>query len=166
MNVRASQNIIKLLPETQAIAGMISLKTKATEQKNRREPIDLVCIIDVSSSMSINNKIGLVKNSLKCLVDLLAPGDRLCLIKFSKNAQLVFPFLQINFANKPRITQSIENLQTGLGTEIWKGMELAIKTLNDRVKKSSVTGIFLLTDGQDNKTKRKIATMGAQSLKD
>jgi Mg-chelatase subunit ChlD len=35
------------------------------------------------------------------------------------------------------------------GTNIMSGMELALKTINDRKRPNKVTSIFLLSDGQD-----------------
>lgn len=62
---------------------MASLKTTEITSKNNlfKPGIDLVCVIDRSSSM-IGEKISLVIKTLNYIVDLLDENDRLCLINF------------------------------------------------------------------------------------
>lgn len=48
-----------------------------------RSGIDLICVIDCSGSMRDNNKIDLVKDTLKYILTFLNECDRLSLIKFT-----------------------------------------------------------------------------------
>jgi Mg-chelatase subunit ChlD len=65
------------LKEAQTMPAMISLKTEGGERTN----VDLICVIDVSGSMS-GEKIALVKSTMKYLLDALTPADRLSIITF------------------------------------------------------------------------------------
>ena len=54
-------------------------------------PKDVVVVVDVSGSMSSNNRMDLTKNALKALVDSLAPTDRLGLVEFSSSSEVSTP---------------------------------------------------------------------------
>ena len=43
----------------------------------------------------------------------------------------------------------INILSASGGTNIMSGMQLALKTINDRKRPNKVTSVFLLSDGQD-----------------
>ena len=62
---------------------MVTLKTKEVEENKEKEipkvGVDLICIIDRSSSMS-GEKIQTVKKTLKLRLNFLTEKDRLCLI--------------------------------------------------------------------------------------
>ena len=50
-------------------------------------PKDVVVVVDVSGSMSSNNRMDLTKNALKAVVGSLAPTDRLGLVEFSSSSE-------------------------------------------------------------------------------
>lgn len=72
---------------------MLSLQTKKISNKFNRPPIDLVCVVDVSGSM-IGRKINLVKDSLRYLMKILGPEDRICIIVFTTVAHIVTSFIR------------------------------------------------------------------------
>lgn len=138
----------------QTLPVLISLNTKGEEKKEEvtfRPPIDLVCVIDRSGSMS-GEKIKLVKDSLKYLVSILEPSDRLALVTFENNAQTLNNFLAMTESNKETIRPLIESIPASGGTNIHVGLETAMLLLKKRKYKNKVSSIFLLSDGQDNNT--------------
>ncbi|KAL4452944.1 hypothetical protein ABPG74_002509 [Tetrahymena malaccensis] len=116
--------------EDQSIPIMVSVKTlDSTNYKDiqsnlleGRPNIDLICVIDISASMS-GEKIKSVKQAIIQLINMLNENDRLCKL-----------FL---------VTISIDT-----GTDITSGIEKAFQVLNQRKMKNSVASIFLLSDGQ------------------
>ena len=48
-------------------------------------------VVDVSGSMSSNNRMDLTKNALNALVESLAPTDRLGLVEFSSSSEVSSP---------------------------------------------------------------------------
>ena len=56
---------------------MCSIKTSGGSKSN----VDLICVVDVSGSMN-GEKIQLVRDTLKYLLEALSPADRLSIITF------------------------------------------------------------------------------------
>lgn len=65
------------LREEVMLPAMCSIKTEG----GSRTSVDLICVIDVSGSMS-GEKIELVKSTMKYLLEALTPADRLSIITF------------------------------------------------------------------------------------
>ncbi len=53
-----------------------------------RSSVDLICVLDVSGSMS-GQKIQLLKETMKFLVETLTLSDRLCIITFNNQARRI-----------------------------------------------------------------------------
>lgn len=101
LEIKSTQKVIRLDPKNdQRVPVMVSIKSfddkkkepkegvesvKAPETKNQRPGIDLICVIDVSGSMS-GEKIELVKKSMSYLLELLSENDRLSIITFESFA--------------------------------------------------------------------------------
>ncbi|CAD8106660.1 unnamed protein product [Paramecium primaurelia] len=150
------QNLeIKLYPEREPIKknnivpAVLSLKTKKIQTKINRPPIDLVCVVDVSGSM-IGRKINLVKDSLRYLMKILGPEDRICIIVFTTVAHIVTSFIRNTQENKPLLKKAILELKGLASTNISDGMNKALWMLKNRKYKNPVSCIFLLSDGQDD----------------
>lgn len=65
---------------------MVQVKTSGGE----RTSVDLICVIDVSGSMS-GQKLDLVKETMKYLIETLTPSDRLSIITFQSQASRICP---------------------------------------------------------------------------
>lgn len=63
---------------------MCEVKTEGGVRSN----VDLICVLDVSGSMS-GQKIQLLKETMKFLVETLTPSDRLCIITFNNGGKRV-----------------------------------------------------------------------------
>ncbi|CAD8117924.1 unnamed protein product [Paramecium sonneborni] len=150
------QNLeIRLQPERDPIKknkfvpAVLSVKTKKVSNKLDRPPIDLVCVVDVSGSM-IGRKINLVKDSLRYLMKILGPEDRICIIVFTTVAHIVTSFVRNTQENKPLLKKAILELKGLASTNISDGMNKALWMLKNRKYKNPVSCIFLLSDGQDD----------------
>ena len=75
--------MVKLKSATD-LPAMVSLKTSG----GTRTSVDLICVIDNSGSMN-GQKIELVKDTLKFLIETLTPSDRLSIILFNSYATRV-----------------------------------------------------------------------------
>ena len=85
MQVKAQRTMIKL-KEKCVLPTMIEVKTSG----GSRTSVDLICVLDVSGSMS-GEKITLLKETMKFLIETLTPCDRLCIITFNNRAKRVCP---------------------------------------------------------------------------
>lgn len=109
---------------------------------------DVLCVIDVSGSMS-GEKINNVKTTLKYLVHILN-GSRLALVAFSSKSETRMHFKEVNEANSPKIMQVIESLAAGGGTNITAAVHNAQTLLASRATRNQVCSVFFLSDGQHN----------------
>uniref|UniRef100_A0ACD5UBZ6 Uncharacterized protein n=1 Tax=Avena sativa TaxID=4498 RepID=A0ACD5UBZ6_AVESA len=115
---------------------------------NRRAPVDLVTVIDVSGSMA-GTKLALLKRAMGFVVQHLGPSDRLSVIAFSSAARRLFHLQRMSHHGRQQALQAINSLGAGGGTNIADALKKATKVIEDRSYKNSVCSIILLSDGQD-----------------
>ncbi|MDZ8055394.1 MAG: von Willebrand factor type A domain-containing protein [Aulosira sp. ZfuVER01] len=111
-------------------------------------PSNLVFLIDVSGSMDEPNKLPLVQQSLKLLVNQLRPEDRVSLVVYAGNAGLVLPATP--GSQKAKIHSAIDRLKAGGSTAGGQGIELAYKIAKQSFIKSANNRVILATDGDFN----------------
>lgn len=122
--------------------------------QGKKIPVDnlpasnLVFLIDVSGSMSGPERIGLVKASMKMLVDQLRQKDKVSIVVYAGAAGLVLS--PTSGDNKTRIKEAIDNLEAGGSTAGGAGIKLAYKTANDQFIKGGNNRVILCTDGDFN----------------
>ncbi len=119
-------------------------------------PSNLVFLIDVSGSMNSQNKLPLLKESLKVLVNQLRKEDKVAMVVYAGAAGLVLP--PTSGADKQTIINALDNLQAGGSTAGGAGIELAYKTAQEQFIKGGNNRVILATDGDFN--------VGASSDKD
>ena len=109
---------------------------------------NFVFLIDVSGSMSYQNKLPLLKESMKVLVNQLREKDRVSIVVYAGAAGLVLPPTSGN--NKETIIKSLENLNAGGSTAGGAGIELAYKIASENFIKGGNNRVILATDGDFN----------------
>lgn len=173
LEIKSTQKVIRLDPKNdQRVPVMVSIKSfddkkkepkegvesvKAPETKNQRPGIDLICVIDVSGSMS-GEKIELVKKSMSYLLELLSENDRLSIITFESFAERLCPLVRVTPENIVKLQGYINTLSGRGGTKINAGMELALRTLQEKKFQNNVESIFLLSDGIDGGADKQVET--------
>ncbi|MDM9583625.1 MULTISPECIES: VWA domain-containing protein [unclassified Nostoc] len=125
----------------------VGLQGKRLESKTL-PPSNLVFLIDVSGSMDDPNKLPLVQQSLKLLVNQLRPEDRVSLVVYAGNAGLVLPATP--GSQKSTILAAIDRLKAGGSTAGGQGIELAYKIAKESFLKSGNNRVILATDGDFN----------------
>nr|WP_294793897.1 von Willebrand factor type A domain-containing protein [uncultured Mucilaginibacter sp.] len=125
----------------------IGLKAKTIDNA-KLPPSNLVFLIDVSGSMSDNNKLPLVKTSLKMLVDQLRPVDHVAMVVYAGAAGLVLPATPGD--QKQKIKDAIEQLDAGGSTAGGAGIKLAYNVARQNFKKGGNNRIVMATDGDFN----------------
>ena len=109
---------------------------------------NLVFLIDVSGSMLSENKLPLVKASMKMLTDQLREKDKISIVVYAGNAGLVLP--TTNGSEKTKIKTAIDALEAGGSTAGGAGIELAYKTAQENFMHEGNNRIILCTDGDFN----------------
>lgn len=109
---------------------------------------NLVFLIDVSGSMMDENKLPLVKASMKLLTDQLREKDRISIVVYAGNAGLVLP--SASGSEKMKIKAAIDALEAGGSTAGGAGIQLAYKTAQENFMREGNNRVILCTDGDFN----------------
>lgn len=111
-----------------------------------RKPIDVAVVIDRSGSMS-GRKLEAVRRAVIQLGRLLGPADRLAVVTFDGNAQLVLPLGSHATAEFER---TIAGIRAGGSTNLSGGWLCAHDELSNRGRDEALRRIIVLTDGEAN----------------
>lgn len=114
-----------------------------------RAPIDLVAVLDVSSSM-VGAKLSLLKRAVRFVIHNLGPSDRLSIVAFSSRAWRILALRRMSDTGHEDAIQAIDSLTSNGGTDIVGGLKKGVRVLEERREQNAVAGIILLSDGKDN----------------
>ena len=113
-----------------------------------RKDATLVFAIDVSGSMGREDRLGLVKRSLRLLVDELRPTDEVGIVIYgSVGTVLLEP---TDGGEKRSIINAIDSLAPGGSTFAEDGLRIAYEMAAERVRPGRITRVILLSDGVAN----------------
>lgn len=115
---------------------------------DQRKPAVLTLVVDVSGSMRGEHRIGLVKRALELLVNELNEGDRVALIKFGSQAELVLGHTEA--WRKDEILHAIRGLQAGGSTNAEQGLRIAYDLAREQYRDGHTNRIVLCSDGVAN----------------
>jgi Ca-activated chloride channel family protein len=111
-------------------------------------PSNLVFLIDVSGSMMDENKLPLVKASMKMLTDQLRENDRISIVVYAGSAGVALP--STGGSEKMKIKTAIDALEAGGSTAGGAGIQMAYKIAQQNFMKEGNNRIILCTDGDFN----------------
>jgi Ca-activated chloride channel family protein len=111
-------------------------------------PNNLVFLIDVSGSMTSDDKLPLLKQAFRLLVNELRPQDRVALVVYAGQAGLVLPPTPGN--EKEKILQAIDALSSGGSTAGGAGIRLAYDIAKATHLPNGNNRVILATDGDFN----------------
>ena len=109
---------------------------------------NFVFLIDVSGSMSDANKLPLLKQSMKILVNELRKKDKVAIVVYAGAAGMVLP--PTTGDEKQTIIDALEKLNAGGSTAGGAGIELAYKLAQENFIKGGNNRVILATDGDFN----------------
>jgi Ca-activated chloride channel family protein len=125
----------------------VGLKGKSID-KEELPPSNLVFLIDVSGSMGAANKLPLLKQAFRMLVNELRPEDRVAIVVYAGAAGLVLE--STPGTEKTEILAALDKLQSGGSTAGGAGLKLAYKVAQENFKEEGNNRIILATDGDFN----------------
>lgn len=111
-------------------------------------PANLVFLIDVSGSMSDENKLPLLKKSFKLLVDKLNREDHVSIVTYAGSERVVLESTSCN--QKEKIKAAIDDLESGGSTNGEGGIQKAYEIAGDNFLKNGNNRVILATDGDFN----------------
>lgn len=109
---------------------------------------NLVFLLDVSGSMGQPNKLPLLKQSLRLLVDQLREEDKVSIVVYAGAAGEVLP--PTSGDRKEQIIAALDKLEAGGSTAGGEGLRLAYNTAQKQLIPGGNNRIILATDGDFN----------------
>ncbi len=113
-----------------------------------RKSANLVFVVDISGSMNREDRLGLVRKSLRMLVDNLRRDDEVGIVVYGSNGRVLLEPTSIN--NKDVILTAIENLRPGGSTNAEEGLRLGYRMADQNFEKGKINRIILCSDGVAN----------------
>ncbi|HEX6060036.1 MAG TPA: VWA domain-containing protein [Gemmatimonadaceae bacterium] len=109
---------------------------------------NLVFLLDVSGSMMPANKLPLLQQSLRLLVEQLRADDRVAIVVYAGSAGLVLP--STPGSEKSAILEAIDQLEAGGSTAGGEGLALAYRVAAEHHIPGGNNRVILATDGDFN----------------
>lgn len=129
-------------------------------------PMDIVCTVDRSGStgnavesqtqdgskMEVGYSIrDLLVHGAKTIISSMRDCDRLCIIMFDNEIEIVVPLQQMNQLNRSTACAYVENYIKPRGTtNIYGSIKKGIEIIDERDDKTRNAAMMVLTDGQPN----------------
>jgi len=135
---------------------LVNVKIKAPSEisEDKREPLDLMVVLDISSSMNGASKLDLCKSTLDFIVSQLSPSDRLGLVTFSNTVKTVQGLTKMDEGGKQKYKDSVKRVRaqgmTNLSGGLLKGVSEVMSQRQDGGTPNQIQSVLLLTDGMAN----------------
>jgi Ca-activated chloride channel homolog len=113
-----------------------------------RKPASLTFVIDTSGSMSMENRLMMVKQSLQLLVDRLRPTDTVAIVQYGSEARVVLN--PTSGEDRTRILDAIYSLETSGATNAEGGLRLGYQLANQAYRPNATNRVILCSDGVAN----------------
>jgi Ca-activated chloride channel homolog len=125
----------------------VGVATKA-KTVGERKPSALVFLVDVSGSMSSDDKLPLARKALHILTDNLSEKDAVAIVTYAGSSRVVLPMTSID--HKDRIHKAIDQLESGGSTAMAHGVDTAYELAAKWVRPGGISRVIVLSDGDAN----------------
>ncbi len=147
---------------------LLKIKIQAQAQETPRDPVHLAFLVDVSSSMQSEHKLGLLEYTLQTLLHTLQPEDRLSLVTYAGRSEVLLPSHTIDHRGQilealVRLRQPQEQPTNPYNTS---GLEIAAAMARQDLPEEGQSHLILCTDGDfafDMSPERLKETLGGQA---
>ncbi|XP_070559830.1 calcium-activated chloride channel regulator 4A-like [Ptychodera flava] len=114
-------------------------------------PLRIVLVLDVSGSMSTNNRIGILNQVATRYIKATVPDNNFVgIVEFSSSATITSPLVELQTATDRDNLANLLPTATGGGTCIGCGLNTAVDVLENGGKDARGGILLLITDGQEN----------------
>lgn len=120
----------------------------AKPEVENRPPLNLVFLIDTSGSMQDADKLPLLKQSFRLLLNTLRPTDKIAIVTYAGSAGTVLE--PTAASDKDKILESLERLEAGGSTAGQAGLRQAYALAENMQSDDSIGRVLLATDGDFN----------------
>jgi Ca-activated chloride channel family protein len=125
----------------------IGIKGKEVEPGERKDAT-LTFVIDVSGSMDMENRLGLVKRALLLLLDQMRNGDRIGIVIYGSEARVITNPLPVEYGGA--LVSAINRLQAGGSTNAEEGIVAGYEMAAKHYRKGCINRVILCSDGVAN----------------
>gem|GEM_PF-998296 len=128
---------------------VVRIGVKAREVSDaQRKPSHLVFVIDVSGSMNLENRLGLVKRALRMLVEELDERDFVSIVVYGSEARQVLA--PTSATQQARLFAAIDMLYSEGSTNAQEGLELGYRIASKHRIPGGINRVILCSDGVAN----------------
>ena len=113
-----------------------------------RPPLNLVFLIDTSGSMDQPNKLPLLRQSFRLMLDNLRPEDELAIVTYAGSSTIALEPTQAS--DRTAIMNALNDLRAGGSTNGQGGLEQAYALAETMAQENDVSRVILATDGDFN----------------
>jgi len=128
---------------------LLRVGIKARDSSERTRPdAALTFVIDTSGSMAQEDRLELVKDSLRKLVHGLGRGDSIAVVTFGDDARVVLP--PTRATDEDTILSAIDELEPGGSTNLEAGLRLGYDLARETHNGDGIDRVILASDGVAN----------------
>lgn len=113
------------------------------------KPINVVFVLDVSSSMNQSEKMELMKYSLNQLSDMLRPQDNVSIVTYATDTRVLLPTTKGD--EKVAMQQEVDHLRASGMTAGGEGIKLGFKQADKGYLPDGINHVIVITDGAFNR---------------
>jgi Ca-activated chloride channel family protein len=137
------------------IHSVITLKAPKLDWKNKRQPICVIPVIDISTSMQ-GQKLDYAKKSVMKLIDQLQPGDYCGAVAFGSRVFPVAEPREMTQVHKDALKAAVGALNSQGCTNFAGGMRQALEWVNEAdLPEEVILRAIMFTDGHANEGEAK-----------
>ena len=128
---------------------LVHIGLKGYDLKSAERPrANLVLLVDISGSMGPQDRLPLLKNAFRLLLDNLKPDDTVSIVTYASGSDVRLAPTKV--AEKAKVLAAIDSLGAGGSTHGAQGITDAYKVAEANFDKAAVNRVILATDGDWN----------------
>lgn len=150
LDARLGHASLPALPNGRAAESYLFASVTAADALTKAPPVDLAIVVDRSGSMK-GTRIGNAIAAAVGAVDRMRDGDRIVVVSFDTEAQVVVPLTTVSSATRATVESAIRSIRLGGDTCISCGLEEARRQLDvAAIGTGRIARTLLLSDGATN----------------
>ena len=141
--------------------NLVNLCIKAPEAPPKRDPVAIICVLDISGSMDCEatqsgaesdgfTRLDLVKHSVNTIINTLENEDALGIVTFSNNARVDFNLAKMTESGRNNAMEVVSKMKTEGATNLWDGMHKGLELSKHELCLTRNTFVVVLSDGEPN----------------
>ena len=128
---------------------LVHIGLKGYDLKSKERPrANLVLLVDISGSMGPADRLPLLKNAFRMLLDNLSAEDTVAIVTYANGSDV--RLLPTKVSEKSKVLAAIDSLNAGGSTHGAAGITDAYKVAEANFDKAAVNRVILATDGDWN----------------